>query len=272
MKVRNCAVLAAASLAAAQLVSTSARGANVLLYTFENVTGTTVPNSGTLGAGANGTLNGTNFSIVSGTPSGKAIKFTNDDATFINTGKAFSALVGAFGTANPTAGEEYTFSAVATLDNVTGDNMIFGQDPAGSENALHVGFRDANVHQGHWGADTTSAGGASIGTRVHVAYRYADTNGDGTFEQQLFLNGVSIAGPSQMNGLDNDMNVLIGTSRNGGGFGGTLDNVRIFDNALTNAEIASLATSDLTFVPEPASAGLLGLAAVGLLARRRRRS
>ena len=50
------------------------------------------------------------------------------------------------------------------------------------------------------------------------------------------------------------------------GWVGLIDDVRIFDTALTPAEIA-----DIMAIPEPSSGLLVGLGAVGLLLRRRRR-
>ena len=262
--------LLAAAVGAVALASftPSANAQLTLLYTFEDGTDTTIEN---FGSGPDGTLSGTAFSFTPGTPSGNALTFTGDNNTFVNTNAAFSALVGAFGRPNPTAGEEYTMTAVVSLSAIGGDSMIFGQDPNGTENALHNGFREAALQQGHWGADT-SGGAVTANTRYHVAYRYSDTDGNGTFEQQIFLNGASVAGPNTVDGIDNDMNILIGTSRNNGGLTGTLDNVRIYSNALSNAEIASLAQSDLTFVPEPATASLLALGAGALVLRRRRRA
>ncbi|HEX8916469.1 MAG TPA: LamG-like jellyroll fold domain-containing protein [Humisphaera sp.] len=66
------------------------------------------------------------------------------------------------------------------------------------------------------------------------------------------------------------LNFLVG-NRNAGDrpSGYAIDNVRIYDSALTVTDIQSVYGSD---VPEPASAGLLAVGAVGLLVRRRRRA
>lgn len=259
-------LLAAAASAALAGLASSANAQLELLYTFEDGTDTTITN---FAGGPDGTLTGTNFSFVEGTASGRAIQFNNDDNTFINSNELASALLGQ-ASRPATALHEYTMTAVATRADVTGDSMVFGYNPASPNDALHNGFRDASAHQGHWGADTTG-GAVAVGDRVHVAWRYSDVDADGDFEQQIFVNGVSVAGPNTVEGLNADENVLIGTSRNSGGFNGVLDNVRIFSNALSDAEIASLAASDPTFIPEPSAVALLGLGAAGLVARRRRR-
>ena len=91
---------------------------------------------------------------------------------------------------------------------------------------------------------------------------------DGT--QTVYLDGVLVnTGGTGFGGqMDTGLNVLLGTSGNGGSFSGQLDEVKVFDTQLSVAQIQSEMG-----VPEPTTIG--AIAAVGLFAgsmRRRRRS
>jgi hypothetical protein len=59
---------------------------------------------------------------------------------------------------------------------------------------------------------------------------------------------------------------LVGTSRNKGSFKGDLDDVRVYNETLSGAEVAALAA---VAIPEPTSGILLSLASLALLRRRR---
>jgi len=55
-------------------------------------------------------------------------------------------------------------------------------------------------------------------------------------------------------------------------FTGQVAELRLYNDLQSAAQVAALSTTlRATYIPEPASAGLLGLAGVGLLMRRRRR-
>lgn len=131
-------------------------------------------------------------------------------------------------------GGEYTMMAWLNLENVVGDNMIFGQ--AVDENVLHNGTREAAYHQGHWGNDLTG-GTAEVGTWHHVAYRYR------AGVETIVVDGVEVL--SGVRGpLQSVANIVIGTTRgttDDRDFTGDLDDVRIYDVGLPLEEILAAA-------------------------------
>lgn len=282
MKIRSGALLAAASFAAVQLLPASAQGARLLYYTFETgaaTNGAAVPNLGTTGTAGSIVDNGASPNVSYGTGfsgtvggigtvnTGRAIRLqqgsdSNDVANdaWINTNQQSQALAATSGA--------YTMMAWVKLDSVAGDNMVFGQNN-GNNSQLHNGFRNANPHQGHWGNDTTA--GATVDTTSwrHIAFTFDASVGGGT--QTIYLDGVQVATAGTKAAAPNPtLNLIIGQMEgNNGNYNGFLDEVKIFDTVLSQAQIQSEAAS---VVPEPAAVGTLGLAATGLFARRRRRS
>ncbi|CAN5394789.1 hypothetical protein BH23VER1_BH23VER1_13310 [soil metagenome] len=268
--------LAASALGLIFATAPSIAGAALLLhYSFDSDTGA-AGSSAVNQAGADGTyVAGTSGGTIAIVPStigalfGSALSLTpNADgdsdltAPHINTGGSASA----FGI-DPAAGTSYTAMAWVNFANQTTDNMIFGQESAG-EGVLHLGSRGDQYWSGHWGDDLENAGLTSPGDWLHVAF----TNDGATGSQEIFVNGVSIAGP----GADANTallvptkDLLIGTSGNGGSFSGLIDEVKIFDTQLSQAEIVAASV-----IPEPTAislaVGVLGIAAI--LRRRRRQA
>ena len=117
-----------------------------------------------------------------------------------------------------------------------------------------------------WGDDINSG---TTPTEVGVWHHVAWTNTAGDGQQTIYVDGVEVgsggggnAGAYNNNGLEP---LLVGTSRNQGSFNGDLDDVRVYDEVLSGAQIAALAT----VIPEPTSGILLSLASLALLRRRR---
>ena len=130
----------------------------------------------------------------------------------------------------------FTASAWIRLDNTNGDNTILGQNAA----ALHLTTRGIKNHFGFWGNDTSGGSQTlSTGQWTHLAWRYS--NG----EQTMFQNGVLDNSTGGHAALSNNSTIAIGRSNGDRGwFDGRIDEIAIFDKALSNSEIAALASGD----------------------------
>ena len=264
------------SIALGFAIGASAQAANLIVYDFESETAgaladaASIANAGT--SGANGTVGGTaggTATIVTGAgPGGLTTNYlslapSNEDlegggAPHIGTGSSIATL-------NVRGDQNYTFAAWVRYNNQTDDNMVFGGN---NGDVLHLGSRGAAHWSGHWGDDINS--GAAPATEVGVWHHVAWTNTAGSNVQSIFVDGaLAVSGGGDNAGAYTANAVealLVGSSRNKGSFNGDLDDVRVYDEVLSAAQIADLAT---VAIPEPTSGILLSLASLALLRRRR---
>ncbi|MEM7387992.1 MAG: LamG-like jellyroll fold domain-containing protein, partial [Verrucomicrobiota bacterium] len=119
------------------------------------------------------------------------------------------------------------------------DNVIFGQ-LEGAE-PLHNGLRGGSFHVGHWGNDYT-AGTVTVGEWQHVAYRYDDA---GLID--IFVDGEKQGAGSVKGGVDGaEGEIVIGSTKGDQDrdFSGDLDEIRIYNFALSDSAIASIAAGE----------------------------
>ena len=211
---------------------------------------------------------------------------TNGDAAYSASGKIGGALAldgsgdflalsgGALPTGLPTGASSYTIAAfIQTTSNSR--QGIAGWGNYGSGGQVNA-FRTTTVNEAGignnatggilnygWGADYgQGAGGTAPGDIYNGDWNHVAVTYDGT-TKRLYFNGVELGsggGPFALNVAA--ANFRIGSTNGGEFFNGLIDDVRVYDNALTQSEVTAL-------VPEPGSLALLGLG--GLLGARRRR-
>ena len=275
MKKRQLSLVLLSTVCTLAMVPAS-QAALLIHYTFDGNTpgalagGTGIDNVvGADGTFTSGTSGGSGVIVASGVTFGGNAMQLNPAADGNEVGQAPHILTSfSAASAGITGSTQYTAMAWVNFANAIGDNMIFGSNDGGTD-ALHHGSRNGNQHSGHWGDDLGPDQGVFINTLPGSWHHVAYTNDVGN-AQSLYFDGVLVAGPGAapgIGGMNINAALAIGTSRNGGSFNGMLDEVRVYNTLLTQAEIQTA----MTLVPEPATAtfaGLLGLA--GLMLRRRR--
>lgn len=188
----------------------------------------------------------------------------NNLGTGIQSNQALAAVIGANGS--------LTVGAWVNLDNLNGDNMVFGTDVG---NPMHLGFRGGTPYFGFWGNDS-SGGSVTPGQWHYWTWRYDASLG----EQSIWEDGLNVFKSGGHGQYVNGGNLTVGTTgNNGGDLAGAIDDARVYNVALSDADILNLfndaALSDQVVVPEPSSVVLAGIGGTFLLGgfiRRRRKT
>ncbi len=277
MKKRQLSLVLLSAVCALAMVPAS-RAALVIHYTFDGNTlgtltgGTSIDNVvGTDGTFTSGTSGGSGTIVASGVAfGGNAMRLTpNADGDNLTAAPFILTNFSAVG-AGITGSVSYTAMAWVNFSSGAGDNMIFGSTGNIAGDSLHHGSRAGMLHTGHWGDDLGPDQGININSQVGTWHHVAYTNDGGTQAQSVYFDGVLVIGPGaggNAGGMNVNNALAIGTSNNSGSFNGMLDEVRIYNTLLTQAEIQTA----MTLVPEPTTATFAGLLALsGLMLRRRR--
>ncbi len=179
-------------------------------------------------------------------------------------------------------GESFTIALWANAGSTGGfaSPLTSRDDVAGP---LTHGYILYNNNAGNWdfwtgdsdnGWDTLPGGAVSTSAWSHLAITYDAT----TDTKSLWIDGalsasdnVPQSGPTQYspNGTVESENLHIGSGQDDGNnffFDGNIDDVTIWDEALDGAAIQNIMNNS---IPEPTSLGLLSLAGLALLRRRR---
>lgn len=239
-------------------------------YNFEEGSGTTTADSGTSGAAQNGTLGGSAafsathavgaFSLNVGSAVGN-VSVPHDSEYALNT-----YTVSAW--ANPTtlSGQQTIFSTRGGTDNTldfkfittSGLTKVHGDIGNGAGTWLSTSADTPNftVNTGSWYLITYTVG--VNGAKIYV--------NDGTAATGGLTQTVSYTGTPLLEGTSSL--ITIGNQNGSEQFTGTIDDVRIYNRALTASDVQELYA---TGVPEPTGMALLVAAGAGLLGARRRR-
>ncbi|MFT5633185.1 MAG: hypothetical protein ACI9SQ_000898 [Rubritalea sp.] len=156
------------------------------------------------------------------------------------------------------------------------DDVIIGISPDAQSGIPASNFGIS--HQGNPGTTRNTPSGALAADEWHhVAVTGSTINGkiivyiDGVQAgiQDTLVNGATFNGADGFNG-SGDFHLTLGAMRSTGGdeFDGLMDEVAIYDQVLTSADL--LERANFTPVPEPSSTTLLGLGGLALLLRRLR--
>lgn len=140
----------------------------------------------------------------------------------------------------------YTKEAMIFLTaNSSSNNIISGSNSAGQHALWVPNMKLSAGHNGTWGA-VQDAANLALNTWYHVAVSYDSANQT----LKLYKNGVLISTATNIPAPVNGNQVLIGAYDNGNLFNGNIDEVRVWNRALSLAEIQNNMNCEL---PSPST-------------------
>jgi hypothetical protein len=126
---------------------------------------------------------------------------------------------------------DYTFDAWVYPTNLSGDKTMFGTDTGVVRGGLHLVFRNGAIYQGHYESDF-AAGSATLNVWNNITYVYVKSSSLAS----IYKNGI-FQGSGSIGSFIGTTNILIGRWLGGNYFIGTGSNYKIYNRALTAAEI-----------------------------------
>ena len=283
-------VIALTCVGATALAVGSANAALVGHYKFEETSGTTLADSS--GNGYDGNVVGSGDLNVAGIvgsayePGGSNSygRVTDGVSDFGISGNAARTISLWFNSPN-FGGSSDQYRLIGMGSGAAGSFDIVAEAGTNAGGTARIGVRYGN---GNTYYDVDNAGNPlPTNTWTHVAVAYdgttLDLEGVGATSDgvglSVYINGVLIDrdGGNGNNGTQSLNTTLtefaIGSAINGGShsiYPGLLDDIQVYDEALSGSQIASLFNNPGTVIPEPSSLALLGAGGLFMLKRRKR--
>jgi hypothetical protein len=126
----------------------------------------------------------------------------------------------------------YTLNAFFKLDNLVGDNMVFGTTQTTLRMGMHHGVRGSTFYFGHFQNDT-SGGTASANRWYYGSWVWSDSSPNAL----IYIDGTLVASSSSVGSFLGTTNLLLGSWRSINFLTGNIAQVSIYNRALTSQEI-----------------------------------